>query len=193
MEDLFKRAGMKQVILLSYPRSGNTWCRYIIEEMFNIRTIGYDWDTIPLKSLLKINEYPYGVSYRNDICVIKKHGEVTGFVGNEPLIFIQRDMDSAIKRQTKEPNRFYEIEKERYLSNIFEYENWKGDKIIIDYDNLTGDVLKVIHQLADVFKLYPSHEAKESFIRNIKIHVENSIKIYCDIQKNRSFTYNKNT
>ena len=175
---------MKQIILLSYPRSGNTWCRYIIETCFNIRTYGYDCniDVAPVRFLL--NGFAL---YRNDMCVIKRHNTLENFRGDEPLILILRNKEDAVQQHSGELE--WEKENKKYEKNIETYENWEGRKITISYDDLMDDVRKVILLLADFFDLHPTDAFIENFMNKIDLHRNRCIHLYCDIGKQPSVAY----
>ena len=174
---------MEQVILLSYPRSGNTWCRYILEVCFAIRTFGYNSkiDIAPL--LYTLNGF---TQYRNDICVIKRHNKIENFSGKEKLILISRDKDTAIQRQRQDSNAPYHAENDLYELNNAEYRKWEGSKMIIYYVDLLNHPEKVVSQLSDFLGI------KAKPLGNVDSHRENSLKLYCEIGNNKSLTFNKN-
>lgn len=172
---------MEQIILLSSPRSGNTWLRYIIEYMFHIRTIGYGGNPIDVAPLLFVlNRF---IDYRDDRIVIKRHHGLEGFKGREKLIYIQRD----IARLDIENRPRYL--KEKYKENEIAFNSWIGEKIKIDYKELKEEPNKVINELKRFFLLDGKNE---DFELNIEQHIKNSITIYCEIGKEPSKTYGRN-
>lgn len=175
---------MRQIILLSSPRSGNTWCRYIIETMFNIRTIGYDYtpiEIVPLRYLL------HGfMGYRTDCMVVKKHARLNeNLNGNEKLIYIVRDINRLNTEEVLQPKKLVE----EYNNNQIDFENWEGEKIKIEYDDLKNNPAKIIDELS-IFLGIEKNE--EKFTENIEKHIKNSLTLYCDIARQPSRTYGRN-
>jgi hypothetical protein len=182
--------GMKQIILLSYPYSGNTWCRYIIERVFKIRTYGYESkiDLAPMLYLI------IGFQrYRRGVCVLKRHNSLEYFRGDEPLIFLRRDKQDAISGQIKK-REGEEYEKEKMLWQINEglYSTWQGAKTMITYDELMGDVPSVIHKISHLTGIAVSRDAVDEFMKDLDEHIQTSLSVYCGIIKRESRTYGIN-
>ena len=125
--------------LVSYNHSGNTLVRYFIELLTGRPTIGHNLSSISDRFNLNIlnvdsNECPI---------LIKRHELEDGEIKEEDkFILILRDHKDCIKNN-------YESEIDKYFKLINGYTNHKGEKIIITYDEIISDILKVSKVILD--------------------------------------------
>lgn len=169
-------------ILLSYPRSGNTWIRYCIEFLTKEPTLGYkesgSFDINPLGSFINI-----GVNIEKSPILLKKH-ETNTIKKIDSLILIIRDYKEVIPRHTgKELN----IELLRssinskyssmnYIQLIEYFEDFSGKKAIIYYEDILMDLKSSIEKILRL--LNKDDYLLEEFMNSIDEHKKNSLKIY---------------
>ena len=167
--------------LLSYPRSGNTWTRYIIEAVFNIPTYGDSEKTAG--TLLTINKPDH---IYNDGAVHKRHHSVETNSGD--LIYIERTMHEAVNRHTSSYN--YDGDKSEevklWLQNKQIYDSWQGNKVKIEYQDLIDNPELVIDKLSTVLG---EPIEKDYFLAHLDEYVQESVNLYTEIQGAESFTY----
>lgn len=173
---------MKPFIILSYPRSGNTLCRFIIENYFNIRTYGYN-------SIIDISPLRYTLDgYRGfdlDWIGFKRHSEITDFGIYTPLIYIERKKEDAVDSHIRKELNVEDKEEEKWDKNKFIFDNHHGKKIIIHYDDLVNNISSVIKDISGFLNKQPSPvQLSEQDFR------EQCFKLYTI--ENKSFLYEKN-
>lgn len=159
-------------MLLSYPRSGNTWLRYCIENLTSISTRGYD--TNPMDGSIK-NLYSKKV-------VLKRH-KVTGPEINRPLIFVLRNYKEVVRGADE---RTFETFKELcngknqpydYIQSIKAFdESPSNEKLLIHYEDLMKDPASELLKICDF--LGEGSENIESFVKNLTEHKKQSISFY---------------
>lgn len=171
---------MKVFIIFSYPRSGNTLLRYIVEYFFNIKTYGYNSE-IDIKPILyNINGYN---SYDSNYIGIKRHSDLSLFNGNEPLIYLTRD--NAIERQIEYIKKSgidlnFEYEKSLVDINDEYFNNWKGDKIKLSYTDVLNNWENVISIIGNLIGKDPIVDLSTC---NISYHKAICQKLY-ELEKN---------
>lgn len=109
---------MKQFYILSFPRSGNTLMRTIIEQVFNVKTIGYNSEIDMSPMLYQHSGYR---DYNNSHLGIKRHSWHNIEKGC-PVIFILRDFNDAVtSHYEKEIKKKPETDKEIFFKNCMEW------------------------------------------------------------------------
>lgn len=174
---------MKPFIIISYPRSGNTLCRFIIENYFNIRTYGYNSiiDIAPLRYTL--DEYR---GFDLDWIGFKRHSEIIDFGIYTPLIYVERKKEDAVDSHTRKELNVEVNESEKWDKNKFIYDNHYGKKIMITYEDLVDNLDHVIKMLSDFFNKTPRDvKWSEQEFR------DQCFKIYTI--ENKSFLYEKSS
>ncbi len=166
---------MDNVVLLSYPRSGNSWMRYIFKHMIGdvnlVSRHGFIYSEyekeLYFKLILIIRNYkeclPRHLIYRNKASLIKK-GELFG-------------LDILINKSTTLPPYFGSIES--YMHNIKVYDNWNSDKILISYEELITDPKKTLKRIHNFFK-EKREDGFVKFMTNYQKHKETSVNEYGD-------------
>ena len=149
---------MSKIILLSYPRSGNTWVRYILEFLSKRPTQGYDHKTdVPLGARTNI-----GVDLKAPPIAVKSHRELGG--KDDKLLVIVRDYREAITRHAKagehktpEKMKKHFIQetggKEHkgvdYITVIQTYEEFEGDKLLVYYEDLINKPTEQVERIIE--------------------------------------------
>jgi hypothetical protein len=172
------------VILLSFPRSGNTWIRYCIEYITkrptgNPYTFAKDPREKSINSPLG-NSFDLGVNLKKPI-VIKDHG-CGDFPLNEAnyLIFVVRDYKECLIRNTVsyqaaldsllEPNSLF-------MNNIKIYDRWDSKKrLFLYYEDIITNLEASLLKIADFFQ--EGHENIQPFLDDIERHKKNALEIY---------------
>jgi len=214
-------------LLLSYPRSGNTWLRYMISNTSDIMCLGQDLkeNIRESQSSIGINgNHPkkYDLSARPkslnvlDRLLIKCHDleeirdywkpEKCGidwfypaFLENEHgrdildilyddsfrLVFLYRDPFEVCSRGK---NYFYDIE--GYAKIFKQYMDYRGEKIIIDYQDLLADPEGVLYSVL----LFLGRDIQHSkiifnkFFKHIEQHKKGCIRLYEEAYGYKSYT-----
>jgi len=172
-------------LLLSYPRSGNTWLRYSIECITKKPTIGYldplsaKFDRNPIGHFVDI-----GIDKGANNIMTKRHAVEMIDEPIDKLIIVVRDYKEVIIRHRKEaPNVSLlkdscksDNSTHNYIQLIDYFDKFEGDKIMIHYEDIITDIKSVLKKLVDF--LEESDEHIEDFMNKIETHKINSIGIY---------------
>jgi len=176
--------------LLSYPRSGNTWVRYIIEFLSKRPTKGYDNpDDIALGARTDI-----GVDLDSDLIAIKSHREIPN--KSDLLVLVIRDYHEAVVRHApgglsseqmiqhfvSRTSGYKRGSKTDYIGIIQDYDSFRGEKLLLYYEDLMTDPKPEVQKLIEFMGI--SDEHLSSFFDNYDEHKGSSIKSYQD----KSFT-----
>jgi hypothetical protein len=147
-------------ILLSYPRSGNHLVRFFIELLTEMPTLGCigneDIDKPIYKTKFRTN-IPFNIknniNYNNTECFTKFHfiDNVNNYnYKNNLLIFIIRNPKEVLLRH----NKFIYNEEDfnKYFEGINYYLNFKGEKIILYYEDIITNKKEFIIELYEFLK-----------------------------------------
>lgn len=162
-------------LLLSYPRSGNTWVRYFIEYISKRPTVGYEESFGKFDSPL-LSKNPI------EPIAIKRHSIVridyTGFILilRNPKECILRHCDYDSDKVWAHMHESFTVDKYNvhsgYLHNIRQYDKYKGPKHLIYYEDIIGDC-EGFYPLAE----FLGYDAGD-FFENLEHHRNECIKIY---------------
>jgi len=158
----------------SFPRSGSCWVRYIFNTL-----LGFPQDNSP-------------ENYRNQpIPYIKYHdfkdGDEDFFVPNGPkrnrscngLILLIRNYKECIIRHSLQANAAHLYTSiPQYISAIIFFEEFKGPKILIYYEELMANPQKEILRLGQFINEcseYNVDDEVEKFLTNLKYHQQQSL------------------
>lgn len=172
----------KNIILLSYPRSGNTFTRYILEYLTGFSSSGYNNDFD--KPLINHSSTPSQI--------YKRHGhteeEEEYFIDLDPdhnkLVFLLRHPYECWNRHN---NRDNPIPIDRYwniinngddlnIKNIIRFDNFSGQKIIVFYEDLILNHTKYVETLGSFLKV--ERKRVESMIADFEQHKMNAKRLY---------------
>jgi len=177
-------------LILSYPRSGSTFVRYIIEHFTKRPTRGPPTST-------NLVDSPRIEKYKNEKPVaFKIHGEDAlhqeyihaMLKRNIPLIFLMRNPMEMFPRHTGQ-ERAYTIASEPpvpplsadiayFFENIKTYELYEGKKQIFYYEDLVEKPAYVIKQLCEFLNVDTNGAEQRKFMDNFEEHFENSRSAY---------------
>ncbi|MHA1661089.1 MAG: hypothetical protein ACTSUT_18475 [Promethearchaeota archaeon] len=176
----------EKIYLLSYPRSGNTFTRYILETLTNYRSIGY-----PGSSSMNGE-----VNFTDKGVIIKRHGfewcsigpelrkEKESLSGAKLLLLIRNPLECIIRHQgladvldfcnstTNKFNYFFE--------NVKMFNEYGMGKKIIYYEDMISEPLLYIEELSK-FVNNPAMTAQD-FMKNYEYHFDKCRKDYGQAQ-----------
>ena len=145
---------MKKNILLSYPRSGNHLVRFFIELLSEIPTYGCKGNKKDIEIYKNVfqEKVPFNISdFDKKDCYIKYHTQPPQNISSNKLILIIRNPNEVLLRHNN-----YELNikgncgsYENYFKNIDYYNNHKGKKLLLYYEDIIINKKKFINTLYD--------------------------------------------
>ena len=153
-------------ILLSYPRSGNHLVRFFIELLSEIPTYGCKDNKKDIEIYKNVfpEDVPFNISDFNKMdCYFKYHNPPKNLHVNK-LIFIIRNPNEVLLRHNN-----YKLNKdsyEYYFKNIDYYNNHKGKKLLLYYEDIITNktnFINTLYEFLDINKL----EKKNYVLSNI--------------------------
>lgn len=166
---------LKTFYLLSYPRSGNHWVRYILE-WHSKRITCNAGNSESLSSYFV--EVP-GIKENLPPIAIKKHWIEDTDQQCFPMIFLVRNYKEAIPRHCEYNSEQYQSNLEMYRKDVYSFLNWTSPKICIYYEDLILDAKTAI----DTILLFAGLPKNEEFLINLESHKKLCIKSYDRIEK----------
>lgn len=147
-------------VLLSYPRSGNTWLRYCIEYITQHPT-GYAEPDHPDRAKF---DHPIGsivgldVDLANPLILEKTH-EPADFDHDRPLVFILRNYKEVIIRfaeiteQVEKPGELINTcmyADNGYMKLLEFFHNYRSRKLLVYYENMiNGNLCQVVEDITN--------------------------------------------
>lgn len=176
-------------LLLSYPRSGNTWYRYCVEALTKRKTHGYLQDDSGHFDKNHLGSYVnLGVNDDGPDILTKRHAVEDLNKPVEKLILIVRNYKEVLIRHRRDSwNSAFDLNflesscvgqnsSMNYLTMIEYFDRFNGPKLIVYYEDLITNLRSVLIETS-IF-LQEGGENIENFLASIKEHKENSLKIY---------------
>lgn len=181
------KEGNKFNVLFSFPRSGNSWVRYIVEFISKRPTchnpVKRAGEGYLQKSQVISSSVDLGVDISKKAILIKRHNfELDYDNWNKDtcrLVFLIRDYHEAILRHSKAAGTLSKIKKwtGEYIKCISNYDQFDGDKILIYYEDLLINPKKEITKLCEFLDIEDSKHFG-SFFKNYDRHKLTSSKYY---------------
>jgi hypothetical protein len=175
----FTSAIDSECILLSFPRSGNTFIRYCIEALTKRPTTS-------LQPTLYPGDRPLGKTFRLNVdfskpYVIKAHQYNQNnylIEPNQPLIFLIRNpKECMISHYATITSMFHE--NKYYFDNIKKFNDHNGEKILIYYEDLITnpkpELKKLLYFLSDDEN---NDQILEDFMQDFQSHKNNAKLFY---------------
>lgn len=179
---------MSKILLLSFPRSGNTWVRYIFEFLSKRPTQGYLNNP---KDVAPHVTTDIGVDPDAEPILRKSHQELWDDCNR--MIFILRDYKEAIIRDAKhlgieEPKELWEhfqkvtrgeLEKPWKYDYIFalqQFERFQGEKLLVYYEDLLLDPQRAITKMVQFSGIDDKY--LDEFFENYEDHRQKSVAGY---------------
>ncbi|VAW69033.1 hypothetical protein MNBD_GAMMA10-3149 [hydrothermal vent metagenome] len=174
-----RKPQQSRVVLFSYPRSGNTWLRYIIEVLTGRPSISPD--NIINDRPICIRVGGLDVNREAQPSAIKYHrlSEIDENDADQPLIVVVRNYKECIVRNRYDlSEREFDFPQEHpvYLEPLRYYHNFKGSKLLIYYETLMQFPERIIADLASFLKL--SEKVSDDFLNDYQAHFKHSLKGY---------------
>jgi hypothetical protein len=176
-------------IIASYPRSGNTWIRYIIEWFSGQPTLGINWrkgKPWPIHPTDRpICERINGFKTNGDSPIAEKKHFVFHLKKPEDfqkdVVLVIRNYKEAIIRhnpKTLNNNELFKKQIYPYMEMIRAYDDFfLGRQHIVYYEDLISSPVKVIPDLLKFMRIYDDKEFGK-FIDIFQTHKKQSINLY---------------
>jgi len=177
---------MKKTYLMSYPRSGNTWLRYIVEFFAKTKSYGHTGCDVDNNISEKIKTLG-NVDNNNEPFLFKRHWFEKNDNPNyneDNLIVILRNYKECIVRHSgkKSFEDFCGIIMGNhifgdYMFGLKVYEKWGGKKEILYYEDLIINPRAQIEKILSFFDI-PIDGRLDEFMNNYELHKKESLKYY---------------
>jgi hypothetical protein len=163
--------------IISYPRSGNSFTRYLVEFITERPTK----DDMATKIVSR--EQDAMIHDGEDYVAYKRH-DFSKIQPEDELIFVLRNYKECLIRHNKGKR---EINKEFFLKQasnedgtyaglLKRYDEHKGKKLLIYYEDLITHPIVILGHLKDFFNA--DNKMYAEFAKSPQKHVENSLKCY---------------
>lgn len=159
-------------LLVTYARSGTNWVRYFLETMSSKPTPGAN-------RLIEGDDYIIDRAHAGFL-VLHKYNKAIIIVRNYKECIIRQHKIENIRKYNSVSD-FLQDKKTKhspyeYMENIVKFDEFKGEKIFIYYEDLITKPETELPKLASFFK-FPSQKVDE-FLENLESHKEASIAAY---------------
>jgi len=179
-------------LLLSYPRSGNTWFRYCVEAITKRRTHGYlqqeagHFDRNHLGSYVDL-----GVNENGPDILTKRHAveQLNGKNVDKLILIVRNYKEVLIRHRMDNWNDKFDLKflrnscfgkvstsSRNYATIIKYFDEFKGPKMILYYEDIITDLKAVLEKTSEF--LGTGQDNIDEFMLNLDSHKENSLKIY---------------
>ena len=155
-------------IILSYPRSGNHLVRFFIELLSEIPTFGCKKNKKDIEIYRNVfpEKVPFNIAdYDSKDCYFKYHSPPSENINLNKLIFIVRNPKEVLLRHNKYKLKIKDGY-ENYFENIDYYNNHKGKKLLLYYEDIITNkenFINILYEFLDVNNI----EKKNYVISNI--------------------------
>lgn len=189
-----------RTLLLSYPRSGNTWLRYCVETLTDKKTTSVlipPYDTKKgLEDLIRKGMSPMDKdslieTKKNQIILEKSHvwreslNSIFNKKNKSKLILIIRDYKESIPINTNYNKSKYLEESQKFNDNLDIFNKTDLDKLLIYYEDLILNPKKILSEVLHFLNEYDEKKLN-LFIESIDHHKSKSISIYDKFQGSRT-------
>lgn len=174
---------MSKILLLSYPRSGNSLVKYFIKRSIKAttvhdciyqrsikynKTIDFEWKQNQLKIgnvLFKEHFYKNCNSFDPNI---------------DSLVFVVRNYKECIFRHNKKRAlndvNFRKSEMQKYLGNVKFYDEWNGKKVMLYYEDLIINFKKYYTSILNIVNV--DKKEHDKLFANLAYHKNACLKQY---------------
>ena len=158
-------------LLVSYPRSGTNWVRYIVECISGCPTPGEErlvsGDNYFLDRAHRA--YPVMKLYKKVLLIVRDYREC--ILRHKQDVW--SDYPDVVALLTDET---HEHPPSWYIQNIQAFDAFKGEKVLIYYENLLKEPVEAITKLSAFLRLDPART--RSFLEDIETEFQNSVDAY---------------
>lgn len=168
--------------LLSYPRSGNTWLRYMVEYFTGKPTIGYT-----VVEAGSFDKQPLIHKDSTDYILTKRHEWDDNWTTSDKVILIIRNYKEAIIRHecqyTKPTIEIFEADlmcnnkRGDYISPIYYFNKFQGHKLIVYYEDIILNP-KAINHVLSFLNFTVTDDKINAFYNEITAHKNNCLNEY---------------
>lgn len=167
-------------LLVSYPRSGSTWVRYIVECGSKRPTKGLSEDDPAIGEL-----YPLGIDLSKEPILKKRNSLLLRDIteDNKVVLIVRNYRDVFVRKAIKQKQNneffvknFFDEGYISYMANLKDYHEFPGKKLLVYYEDLikSPDV--------EIFRIYDFLEIEEDnfykFMDSYEQHFRCSLGIY---------------
>ena len=170
-------------ILLSFPRSGNTWVRYVVELVSKQPTTQAPISKCA-KGIVKPaigSDLNLGVDMTEKAILVKRHRadfEWDNFTKtNCRFVLLLRNYKEAILRHAEHNESKLDSCINNYIHCLSFYDAFDGEKIYLHYEDLLVDPQREFERLMTFLKV-PINKNFSDFIKNYDYHKTASLKCY---------------
>lgn len=157
-------------ILLSYPRSGNHLVRFFIELLSETPTFGCKGNKRDREIYKNVfpEEVPFNISdFDKKDCYIKYHGPPKNIRQNKLILIIRNPKEVLLGHNYYKLNiKGHWASYETYFKNIDYYNNHKGEKLLLYYEDIITNRQNFINSLYDFLEVN-NIEKKKYVLSNI--------------------------
>lgn len=198
MEILYPK---RRNLLLSYPRSGNSFLRYCVEQSTGKSTLAFlrpqileegGVEKLIKMGMSKMDSKSMSVTTNPEIILEKTHQIFFGdeLVFNKEtqgrLIVLIRDFKESIGRQITGHTDRLQGEIPKYRDILDFYDGYDGDKLVVYYEDLISNAQDEIKKVLNFIGEY-NEDMFSNFMNEYEEHKKNSISLYENFHK--SFTW----
>tara|TARA_Y100001963_G_scaffold159420_1_gene263018 strand:- start:2675 stop:4153 length:1479 start_codon:yes stop_codon:yes gene_type:complete len=179
-------------LMLSYPRSGSTFVRYIIEYFTKRPTLGPSEDGVDLPVIGNFGTAPPVVFKQHAQDSHNKAIAQNLLDGRSPLIFLIRDPLEVLPRHTSRSEAesimhsddFSDIPDtvSYYFEHLQMYTEYEGKKQIFYYEDLVKYPAEFIKKMCDFLEVDQDGNIQKDFIENYEYHSNKSRSFYNEYQ-----------
>jgi len=173
--------------LLSYPRSGNHWVRFIIEWLSGMPTLG-SGDDLPIHKILEKEggSHLNHVNGKKEFVVEKAHfsGKVND--RDKGLILLLRNPKECIIRHTQ---KLHKKDIDWYMDLLSLYDSWPSKKMVIYYEDLINSPELTLQNLTTFLNIEEGRVNK--FLDNYETLFNASIGVYDNEEKTKIISGNR--
>jgi len=170
----------QKVLIMSYPRSGNTWLRYSLEHITKIQTYECGMKLCTPEGI----KNPYKVQFGSGKPFIHKEHfpkDCDRFSpSKDKIILLLRNYKECIIRHGSlkqfDNTKFRKNQIEVYINNLKYYNKW-NNKIVIYYEDLISNFEKCFSSVVNFLNLNKSDF--KTFLDNYENHKKQGIICYC--------------
>jgi hypothetical protein len=198
MEILYPK---RRNLLLSYPRSGNSFLRYCVEQCTGKSTLAFirpeflkedNLETLIKKGMNKMDVKSMSNTTNPEVILEKTHEIFPGdeLVFNKQsqgrLIVLLRDFKESIGRHVTGNTDRMNAEIPKYKAILDFYESYDGDKMVAYYESL---ILEPEVEIKKVLNFIGEYDEDKfiNYINNFNEHKKTSVGLYENF--NKSFTH----
>lgn len=165
---------MNKILLLSYPRSGNSLVKYFIKRSIKTDKVHDCVFQSATRKKIKLSNEWFNYQEKIGNRLFKEHSANNCYMFNDnldSLILIVRNYKECILRHKPASNSSQAIRKTQcniYKENIVFFDKWRGNKVILYYEDLIVDFKTHYTKILDVIDVDINEHNK--LFSNIEYH-----------------------